>query len=47
MLVRLVQSVEGAVPDAGDAIRNRDAREAGAVTAKAVTPDAGDAISQS
>ncbi len=31
MLVRLVQ-LEGKIPDAGDAIWNRDARQAGAAT---------------
>ena len=31
MLVRLVQSEKAVIPDAGDAIRNRDARQAGAV----------------
>ncbi len=43
MLVRLVQSIEGLIPDAGDAIRDRDARQAGAVV-EGSSPDAGDAI---
>ena len=34
---------EGSLPDAGDAIRNRDARQAGAVF-EGRLPDAGDAI---
>jgi hypothetical protein len=36
MLVRLLQ-LEGTLPDAGDAIRNRDARQAGAAL-KALSP---------
>ncbi len=43
MLVRLVQSEEGLIPDAGDAIRDRDARQAGAAYEGAL-PDAGDRI---
>ena len=35
--------MEGPLPDAGDAIRNRDAREAGAVIEGKVT-DTGDTI---
>ena len=37
MLVRLLQYVEGTIPDAGDAITNRDARQV--VSLK--RPDAG------
>ena len=43
MLVRLLQSEKAPFPDAGDAITNRDARQAGAATEGAI-PDAGDAI---
>ena len=35
--------IEGIIPDAGNAIRNRDARQAAAVT-EGIIPDAGDAI---
>ncbi len=45
MLVRLVQLTK-ALPDAGDAIRNRDARQAGAAI-EGTIPDAGDAIPES
>ena len=42
-LVRLVQSVERLVPDAGDAVADRDAGQAGAARERPV-PDAGDAV---
>ena len=35
--------MEGRLSDTGDTIRNRDSRQAGAVT-KGINPDAGDAI---
>ena len=41
LVSRLVQS-EGLIPDAGDAIRNRDARQA--AQPEKASPDAGDAI---
>ena len=44
MLVRLVQKVEGVFPDASDAVRDRDARQAGAAV-EGIIPDAGDRIS--
>ena len=43
MLVRPVQSIECAIPDAGDAVGNGDARQAAAVI-ECVIPDAGDAV---
>ena len=42
-LVRLVQSSERIVPDAGDAVGDRDAGQAGAVIERMVS-DAGDAV---
>ena len=41
-LVRLCSN-ECVIPDAGDAVRNGDARQAAAVT-ECATPDAGDAV---
>jgi len=38
-----VRPLKAVAPDAGDAIRNRDARQAGAVI-EGIIPDAGDAI---
>ena len=42
-LVRLVQPKNAAVPDAGDAVADRDAGQAGAAKEHTV-PDAGDAV---
>ena len=42
-LVRLVQPCERIVPDAGDAVGDRDAGQAGAVIER-IVPDAGDAV---
>ena len=42
-LVRLVQSAERPLPDAGDAVGDRDAGQAGAGIER-IVPDAGDAI---
>ena len=42
-LVRLLQSIECVIPDAGDAVGNGDARQASAAR-ECVIPDAGDAV---
>ena len=43
MLVRLLQSEKASIPDAGDAIRNRDGRQAAAV-GEGIISDAGDTV---
>ena len=44
MLVRLVAGLEGTIPDAGNAVRDRDARQAAAVS-EGIRPNAGDRFS--